>query len=253
MVSIFVIFLVVVLGILVVGSLELDNLKKAVFALRAKLFGLLQGQTCTDEDHQGPGRLGVMLALAVAAADGKLGKAEIAIIERWAVKNIELGFGKIRRYINYRRLNAALNEAIDFFHAGNKLDTDSICKELIHTATAAFRYDILELCLYVAGANGVASEKALGALQRYAGLLGAGADKFRSMVEKILPVTVHETVNLGLLLGLTPNMDVEEIREGLNREYDKWNARTWNHNPRVQEQAEQMLQLIADTRRRYTA
>jgi hypothetical protein len=192
-----------------------------------------------------------MLALAVAAADGSLDKAKVAIIRKWANKNIKLEGGRIVRYISHRRLNAALNEAVVFFRSGNQFDAYSVCKELIQTATVAFRYDILELCLYVAGANGVASEKALDVLQKYAKLLGAGADKFRNMMERILPVMVHETVNPGLLLGVNPNMDDEEIREGLNKEYSKWNARTWNHNPRVQEQAEQMLQLIADTRKEY--
>jgi len=256
MVSIFIVFLVVVCIILLIGNLKADELRRVISVLGTTFFGQTvrreeQEEHSGESNQNGPKRLGIMLALSVAAADGELNKAEFAVIRKWAGQNIKFGGGKFSRFISYRRLRTALNEAADFFYAGNQLDTHSICKELTQTATAADKYDILELCLHVVGADGVASEKELEELQRCAWLLGAEADKFRSMMEKILPVTVHEKANAGLLLGLRPNMDTEEVRQGLTKEYRKWNARTANRNPDVQEQAEQMLRLIADTRKRY--
>jgi uncharacterized tellurite resistance protein B-like protein len=255
MVSIFIAFSAVVCIILLIGSLKADEMGKAVSVVSASLFGRPARQEdreqSSESNQQGIKRLGIMLALAVGAADDVLNEAEFAVIKKWADENIKFEGGKFSRFISRRRLKAALNEAADFFYAGNQFDIHSICKELTQTATAANKYDILELCLCVVGADGLAAERELEELQRCAWLLGAEEDKFRSMMERILPVTVHEKANEKLLLGLRPNMKTEEVRKGLNKEYRKWNARTANRNPDVQEQAEQMLRLIADTRKRY--
>ncbi len=71
------------------------------------------------------------------------------------------------------------------------------------------------------------------------------------MMEKILPVSIHEVKDTEVLIGVTSGMSKEGSRHQLNREYAKWNARVTNSDPRVRTQADQMLKLIAEARSQY--
>ena len=68
------------------------------------------------------------------------------------------------------------------------------------------------------------------------------------MANKFLPVGMYKTADRQVILGISDDMDVEQIREHLNEEYSKWNSRVTNSNTDVQQQAEEMMQLIAQTR-----
>ena len=68
------------------------------------------------------------------------------------------------------------------------------------------------------------------------------------MMEKIIPVDMHETADIETLLGITSDMSQEKAREHLNKEYAKWNSRVTNSDPKIQSQADQMLRLIAEAR-----
>jgi hypothetical protein len=48
-------------------------------------------------------------------------------------------------------------------------------------------------------------------------------------------------------------MGEEEVREHLNKEYRKWNARVNNCDPAIQNQASYMLNFIAEARESYVA
>ena len=71
------------------------------------------------------------------------------------------------------------------------------------------------------------------------------------MMEKILPVTMHEAENVEAVLGVTVDMDKNKTLQHLNQEYRKWNARATNLDPQIQAQAEQVLNLITQTRTEY--
>jgi hypothetical protein len=47
-------------------------------------------------------------------------------------------------------------------------------------------------------------------------------------------------------------MSREKVRQHLNKEYSKWNSRVTNSDPDIQNQADQMLSLIAEARSHYT-
>jgi len=114
-------------------------------------------------------------------------------------------------------------------------------------------YDILELCLRVPQVDGLAAAEELELLKKLAEWLEVDADRFRSMVEKILPVGMHEAEDMEVILGVTPDMSRDQAREHLNRQYRKWNARVTSPDPQVQTQADKMLRFIADARREYVA
>jgi tellurite resistance protein len=186
--------------------------------------------------------LAVALAFAISAADNKLYHAEVQVIKQWAIANL-LPSGTIGT-----KLEEALDHAVRFFQKGNQLDIYKVCKEIVELAPVSDRYDILDLCLQVARAKGTVAAEELTVLKYIATWLEVDMDRFREMMEKLLPVNIHQVKNTEVILGITPNMGRENTRRQLNRYYRKWNSRVTNADPEIQAQADQMLKLIAEAR-----
>jgi hypothetical protein len=193
--------------------------------------------------------LAVALAFAVSAADNKLYDCEIELIKNWARDNILENSASDK---DERKLDKALEKTIAFFRGGNNLDAYKICDEIVGIAPIGQRYDILELCLYVAQSKGSATAEELTFLKNMAEWLEVDSDRFRIMVEKVLPVDMHEVRDVETILGITSDMSKERVRKHLNKEYSKWNSRVTNADPDIQTQADQMLKLIAEARSQYT-
>ncbi len=200
------------------------------------------------ENIQRSRTLAVALAFAISAADNKLYDCEIELIKNWSRKNINLSetTGKERR-----KLEKALNETIAFFRDGNTLNNYDICQEIVEITPPSEREPILNLCLHVAQANGSVTSEELNLLKDFASWLEIDSDKFREMVQKVLPVNMYEVMDVETILGVTSDMNKEKARRHLNKEYSKWSARVTNFDPEIQSQADQMLKLIAEARSQY--
>jgi len=196
--------------------------------------------------------LAVALAFAVSAADDKLYDCEIEIIKNWTRDNILENSERTSDNAR-RKLDKALDKTIAFFREGNKLDTYNLCREIAEIAPIGHRYDILDLCLYVAQAKGSVAAEELVMLKNLANWLDVDAGRFRIMMEKILPMDMHEVKDVEAILGITSDMSKEKARQHLNKEYSKWNSRVTNSDPEIQTQADQMLKLIAEARGQYVA
>ncbi len=217
---------------------------RCYFAYHNRDFGYLDLQ----ENDQRAKTLAVTLAFAVSAADKKLYDCEVELIKNWARENIDLSEASNKER---RKLEKALNETIAFFRDGNQLNYYDICREIVEIAPLAVRYDILNLCLYVAQANSSVTQEELTVLKDLANWLEIDMDKFREMVEKVLPVDMHEALDVETILGVTSDMNKEKARQHLNKEYSKWSARVTSSDPEIQSQADQMLKLIAEARSQY--
>ncbi|MHC4645333.1 MAG: TerB family tellurite resistance protein [Planctomycetota bacterium] len=192
--------------------------------------------------------LAVALGFAVSAVDKKLYDCEVEVIREWARSHVDTSrTSKAAR----DEFDQAFEKTVDFFRKGNQLDNYKICEQLVKIVPLAERYDILELCLRVAGAKGRAAEEELNLLKTLAKWLEVDANRFRAMVENILPVTMHEVEDFEVILGVTSDMDKEETLQHLNEEYRKWNARVTSCDPEIQAQADQMLKFIAEARSEY--
>jgi len=189
--------------------------------------------------------LAVALAFAVSAADNKLYHTEVQLIKNWAIANL-LQNSELRTQNS--KLEAALDHAVRFFQKGNQLDIYKVCKEVVEIAAVCDRYDILDLCLQVARAKGTVAAEELTALKYIASWLEVDMDRFRAMMEKRLPVNIHQVKDAKVVLGLTYDMSKEKTRRQLNTQYRQWNSRVTNADPEIQAQADQMLKLIAETR-----
>jgi 23S rRNA U2552 (ribose-2'-O)-methylase RlmE/FtsJ len=105
----------------------------------------------------------------------------------------------------------------------------------------------------VARASGSVAAEDLAILKDLASWLELDRERFRTMMEKVLPVEMHQVKDIETVLGITSDMSKERVRRHLNKEYSKWNSRVTNADPGIQTQADQMLKLIAETRSQYTS
>ncbi len=220
-------------------------------------FGYIDSQ----ENIQRRKTLTVALAFAVSAADQELYDCEIELIKNWARDNFDAdgasdstlrSSASLRRTSKARRnLEKALDKTVDFFRDGNQLHIYEICKEIVEIAPLADRYDILDLCLHVAQANDRVSAEELAILKNLASWLEADANRFRDMMERTLPVHMHQVKDAEVILGVTSDMSKEKTRRQLNQQYSKWNSRVISSNPEIRAQADQMLKLIAEARSQF--
>ena len=201
-----------------------------------------------QENIQRTKTLAVALAFAVSAADQKLYDCEIELIKNWTRDN----FGAAGASDKARRnLEKALDKTVDFFRDGNQLNIYEICKEIVEIAPLADRYDILDISLHVAQANGRVAAEELAILKNLASWLEVDADRFRAMMERTLPVNMHQVKDAEVIFGVTSDMGKEKTRRQLNKQYSKWNSRVTSSDPGIRAQADQMLKLIAEARSQF--
>ncbi len=234
------------LQISIVSRLDSQELARGecVFTYDNKEFGYID----VEENRQRSKTLAVALAFTVSASDGKMFNCEVDLIKDWARNNICLSGASNRAR---RKLERALNKTFAFFREGRRLNTQEICRELVEIASAADLQDIMGLCLHVAQAKGSVFPEELSILSDLAGWLEVGPDVYRGMMERTLPVNMHQVKDAEVVLGVTSDMNEDTARRHLNREYSKWNARVTNCDPQIQAQADEMLSLIAEARREH--
>lgn len=203
-----------------------------------------------QENFERAKALGVTLAFAVSSADSKIYKSEIECIKQWAKSNI---YGDPDNCTNNRKLEKAFNKTVKFFKKGKKVDITRLCMELVQNAPLAYRYDVLALCLCAVETKGIITAAQLKMLKDVALRLEVDMEKFRSMFEQLAPVATHQVKDMELLFGINSQMSKDQRLEKLNQEYRKWNARVTSPDRSVRNQAELMLDLIAQTRGKYTS
>ena len=192
----------------------------------------------------------VELAFSVSASDGDVDRAEAAVIKSWIQKRVALASGDEKETVK-GRLNRTITEAYETFHAGRAHDVRTICENLKKVSTTAERYEALELCLQVAKADGIAEQDELEMLEGLAEFLELDKEKFRSMKDKHLTVSMmkdSDVVDVDQLLGLRSDMSLAEKKRHLREEFKKWNQLSEHKDPEKRKQAKKMLDLIGQKR-----
>jgi len=193
--------------------------------------------------------LAILLAMAVATADGRLSGRALGYVRGWALAELDLAaiclHSKRRFEKSLLRLGRLLAKKVP-------IDIQEICSQITQKGSLADRYDILEFCLVVAAASGGISEVKLLFIKDLSTWLQLDPVRFRAMMEKTIPMEAFKIIDTTVLLGLRPDMPREDALHLLNQEYAKWNARVTNPDDQVRSQADQMLHLIALTRNQYT-
>jgi hypothetical protein len=189
--------------------------------------------------------LAVALAFAVSAADNKLHDCEIELIKNWTRSNVDCAGASAEAR---GQLERALDKTVEFFREGNEVDVRGICSRIVGMVPVAVRYDILDLCLRVVQVKGIATAEEICLLKDLANWLDVDLGRFRGMMERILPVNMHQVKDLEFILGVNPDMSKSEALQCLNHEYRKWNSRVTNSDPEIRKQADSMLDLLAKAR-----
>lgn len=128
------------------------------------------------------------------------------------------------------------------------LDSNDLCHQLLKRSELAGRRSILELCMSVAAEDDRVSPEVLSHLSRLATYLDINHNNFTVMLERLVPVTIHENRDIDLILGLDPSMNKQTLRKYLGGKYRKWNRRVTHADAGVREQASIMLELIGQAR-----
>jgi hypothetical protein len=237
------------------------NLQFSVAIISRKTNARLAASTCVapyenieigyldvEDNIQRAKTLAVGLVFSVAAAKEELLDCEIDVIHGWVRTNFGSGDASSGARLELER---ALQKTAAFFRRGGQLNVCDICAEVVEIAPMVGRLDIVDLCLRVAGAKGQVTAPELTVLKNLAGWLQVDRNRLRAMVEKRLPVSMHQEQDEEMILGVTAEMDSDEARQQLNREYAKWSSRVISSDPSIRKQADQMLNLIANARTQY--
>jgi len=206
------------------------------------------GYLDVDDNIQRAKTLAVGLAFSVGAANNALREPETNVIYGWVRTNFGSGDASEGARLE---LEQALRKTAGFFLKGGRLNLEEICKEIVEIAPMVGRLDIMDLCLRVAGAKGQVTATDIGLLKDLAQWLKIDRTRLRAMVEKTLPVSMHQSEDAEMILGVTTEMSKDEVRHQLNREYAKWSSRVISSDPTIRKQADQMLNLIANARTQY--
>ena len=203
-----------------------------------------------EDNIQRAKTLAVGLAFSVGAANGQLLDPEVNVIYAWVTTNFASGDASAGAKLELER---ALQKTAAFFRRGGRLNTPEICAEVVEIAPLVGRLEILDLCLRVAAAKGQVTASEFIILKDLSAALQIDRNRLRAMVEKVLPVEMHQTHDAEMILGVTDAMSMEEARRQLNHEYAKWSSRVISTDPAIRRQADQMIRLIADARTQYVA
>lgn len=198
----------------------------------------------------------IELGYAMSAVDGDIDADEELVIREWANKHIAVyDVDSDRHKEEKQRFDGIITQAANAAH-NHTLKLDDVLDNIKAVADTGDLYDCLELALQVASADGVADDAELQLVDYIANKLDLDRKRLREMQDKILPVTMYSTEvdenSTEALLGITADMDNNTIRRHLLTEYSKWNNMASHKDPERREQAEKMLQLIAETRKKYT-
>lgn len=192
----------------------------------------------------------VKTAMLISASDGHIDAAEADIVKSWIKRRIAV-YNDDFKESEKTRLNGYVKEASREIEM-NTLDYRDILEGIDNIASEGEKFELFEVCLDVAKADGEADPAELKLANDIASYMGLDKNKFRSMIEKTLPVTMHtRRGNDESILGIQADMSCKEVKKLLRQEYQKWNARIASSDPEIRNQAKEMIDLIAKTREKY--
>lgn len=196
----------------------------------------------------------IKLAISIAMADGTLDKSEGTEIKNW-VKGIVDSAGESQRDEIKETLNNALEEAYNEVKS-SPIDIEQVCADIKDTGSAADKFDLIELCLDVMAADGEADKEELKQIEQISKLVGIDYDEISKMKDqRLIKLDPTSSSNSGLeeKLDIDPEWDNEKINKHILSLYGKWNGRLNSLSEGIErENAQKMLDLIAEARKKYS-
>ncbi len=189
-------------------------------------------------------------AMLVSASDGHIDIAEANVVKSWIKRRLSMYSDNFKES-EKERLNGYIKDASREIE-NNTLDFKDILEGVENIASEGEKFELFEVCLDVAKADGEADPAELKLANNIASYMGLDKNKFRSMIEKTLPVTIHTARGSDeSMLGINSDMTAKERNKILREEYTKWNNRATSPDPKKRQQALEMMDLIARTKAKY--
>jgi uncharacterized tellurite resistance protein B-like protein len=195
--------------------------------------------------------LAIKIGISVAMADGTLDDSEGVIIQKYMQKNLDT-MSESREEEMRPRLNAALKEGFARAEIGD-LSFSPLCARLAEIGARKSKYDVIELCMDVMAADGVADESELKIISAIADAIDFDMTEITRMKdERMVSANIEATEqNTDALLGIDEAMTTKEKQRQLRVEFQKWNDRinALDSGP-DRDNAQRMLDLISEARKR---
>jgi len=189
-------------------------------------------------------------AMLVSASDGDMDVNEANIVKLWIKKRLSY-YSEAYQDSEKNRLNSYVKDTYQEIEA-DSIDIYEVLEGIENIASEGEKFELFQVCLDVARADGEADDAELSIIHDIADYIDLDRNQFRSMIEKTLPVTMHVSqADDETLLGIDSSMSNKEIKKHLREQYQKWNARVASSDPATREQAEKMINLIAEARKKY--
>lgn len=194
--------------------------------------------------------MAIKTAMLVSASDGTMDDNEANIVKDWIKRRLSF-FNESRQAEEKSRLNGYIKDIFIDIESGD-VEIDEVLEGIENIASEGEKFELFQLCLDVAEADGEADKAELKIIHDIADYIKLDRSQFRSMIEKTLPVTMHTgEASDESLLGIDSSMTSKEVRKHLREQYKKWNARVSSKDVKIREQAEKMIHLIAEARKKY--
>lgn len=197
--------------------------------------------------------LSLKIGMAVAMADGSLDDEEGVILQQWIVKSIAPYSDERREYLK-NLYNGILKESYDEALTGG-LKLSSLTSRLNEIGEKSTKYETLELCFEVMAADGVADTNEMKIIQVVAESLELDLEEVAALRDQAimgLNANVSDQASVESILGIDPNWSSEQTRKFLRTEFQKWNNRLNTlSDEQERDNAQNMLNLIADARKKY--
>ena len=137
----------------------------------------------------------------------------------------------------------------------NKLNLEIVLQELKKNSRVHERYEMINFLLNLATRDQTFSQKENQFIDQVAKALELNTEKFqeikKNMTAKVKFVNFGEGADESVF-GITENMNKEEKKKKLRKEYSRWNALTNNNDKLVRERARKMRDLAATLRKQYS-
>ena len=195
--------------------------------------------------------LTIKIAVAVALADEALVDEEGETIRLWMQQNLEAYAGAQREEMR-GRFNDALTSSYAEAKAGT-LALSDLCQQLRKVGDRKSKYDTIELCRDVMTADEHVDPREVAVIRQVAEGIDFDLDKLQEMMDTLrLDSPELFSQDPEAAVGIDPSWPTERKCKHLTDEFRKWNGRMGSLSAGPErEAAQEMLDLIAELRKKY--
>lgn len=197
----------------------------------------------------------VEIALQMAMSDGSFDESEGNVIKNWIKQEIKFTIDSKKDDLK-KQLNKALESSYKKILANGV--TDSAMRKFKKIASKSIKYKLIELCLEVLSADGVATEEELETLETITKQMGLNYDEVQKLKDKTLvkivtkPSSTTKSATDESIVGLKKNLSNEDAIKFIKKEYRKWNGRLNTLKPgNERDNAQRLLDTLARLRTKY--